>query len=180
MPMSMHRRAPAPLLARRLRARLAVVAARVLATRSPARIQATLSAASRGARPASPERALAARGDVLAVSRVCRDARGCVPRSVATALLCRMSGDWPTWRVGVRTVAPFAAHAWVEAGGQLVGEAEPPGYFRPLLTVPPPHHARRAPARPARAAGPSAQPIPVAPAPPAGTPAPAPVQAATK
>lgn len=189
MPMSMRRRTPAPPLARRLRAGLAVVAARALATQSPARIQAVLSAASRGARPASPERALAARDDVLAVSLVCRGGRGCVPRSVATALLCRMSGDWPTWRVGVRTVAPFAAHAWVEAGGQLVGEIEPPGYFRPLLTVPPPHRPKRDAARPtrparstrsARVGGPPAEPISVAPAPAAGPPAPASVEAAAK
>jgi len=138
MPMSMRRRTPAPPLARRLRASLAVVAARALATQSPARIQATMAALSRGAQPASRAQAEVARADVTFVSLVCRGSRGCVPRSVATALLCRMSGTWPTWRVGVRTVAPFAAHAWVEAAGQLVGEEEPPGYFRPLMTVPPP------------------------------------------
>ena len=138
MPMSMRQRTAAPPLVRRLRAGLAVAAARVLATRSPERIKAVLSVASRGARQASLAQAQRAREDVTAVSLVCRGARGCVPRSVATALLCRMSGSWPTWRVGVRTVAPFAAHAWVEADGQLVGEDEPPGYFRPLMTVGPP------------------------------------------
>ena len=51
-----------------------------------------------------------------------------MPRSIATALLCRMSGTWPTWRVGVRTVAPFSAHAWVEAEGKPVDEVEPAGY----------------------------------------------------
>ncbi|ADP78328.1 hypothetical protein FraEuI1c_0242 [Pseudofrankia inefficax] len=146
MPMSMRRRTPAPPLTRRLLASVAVVAARALATQPPARIHAVLTAVSRGARPASLARTETARADVVAVSLVCRGARGCVPRSIATALLCRMSGSWPTWHAGVRSVAPFAAHAWVEAGGQLVGEEEPPGYFRPLMTVPPP--ARTGPSTP--------------------------------
>lgn len=137
MPMSMRQRKPAPPLTRRLRARLAVAAARALSTQPPARIRAVLAAASHGAEAASREQAQAARDDVTAVSLVCRGARGCVPRSVATALLCRMSGTWPTWCVGVRTIAPFAAHAWVEAEGRMVGEDEPAGYFRPLLSVEP-------------------------------------------
>jgi hypothetical protein len=135
-PMSMSRRTPMPPPGRRLRAQIAVLAARVLATQPPARIRAVLATVSRGAAPASRARAQAARDDVTAVSLVCRGAHGCVPRSVATALLCRLSGGgWPTWQVGVRTVAPFSAHAWVEAEGVMVGEDEPAGYFRPLITV---------------------------------------------
>ena len=39
--------------------------------------------------------------------------------------------------VGVaRRLPPFAAHAWVEADGVMVGEDYPPDYFRILLTVP--------------------------------------------
>ncbi|WP_241834894.1 lasso peptide biosynthesis B2 protein [Pseudofrankia asymbiotica] len=141
-PMSPRRRPPAPLLPRRLRAYLAVAAARALATQPPARIRAVLATTSRGAEAASRQRAQTARDDVTAVSMVCRGSRGCVPRSVATALLCRMSGTWPTWCVGVRTVAPFAAHAWVEAEGLMVGEDVPAGCFRPLLTVEPRRPAR--------------------------------------
>jgi len=127
-----------------VRARLAVAAARALTTQSPSRIRALLAVTSRGARPASRQLAQRARDDVTAVSLVCRGSRGCVPRSVATALLCRMSGAWPTWCVGVRTVAPFAAHAWVEADGLMVGEDEPAGCFRALLTVEPRRPARSA------------------------------------
>ncbi|WP_435854848.1 lasso peptide biosynthesis B2 protein [Streptomyces triculaminicus] len=37
---------------------------------------------------------------------------------------------------GVRT-PPFAAHAWVEADGQRVGEPHDTATYRTLLTVPP-------------------------------------------
>jgi hypothetical protein len=137
MPMSVQRRSPLPPFGRRGRAYLAVIVARVLATRSPARMRAILTMVSRGARPADQTRALLARQDVTAVSMVCRGARGCLPRSIATALVCRLSGTWPTWCAGVRAVAPFSAHAWVEAEGRMVGEIEPDGYFRPLIVVGP-------------------------------------------
>ena len=51
-------------------------------------------------------------------------------------LLCRVRGQWPTWCVGARRLPPFAAHAWVEADGIMVGEDYPPDYFRTLFTVP--------------------------------------------
>ncbi|MEU6180649.1 lasso peptide biosynthesis B2 protein [Streptomyces coeruleorubidus] len=60
----------------------------------------------------------------------------CLQRSIATALLCRFRGVWPTWCTGVRT-QPFAAHAWVEAEDQLIGESYPKGHYRPLLTIGP-------------------------------------------
>jgi hypothetical protein len=115
----------------------AVGAARVLATQSPHRIRSVLARLSRGVPAADYEQALSARDAVTAVSLVCRGPRGCVPRSIATALVCRASGVWPTWCVGIRAMAPFAAHAWVEAGGAVVDEREPAGYFRPLIAVPP-------------------------------------------
>ena len=40
------------------------------------------------------------------------------------------------WCVGARRLPPFAAHAWVEAGGIMVGEDYPADYFRPLFKVP--------------------------------------------
>ncbi|MEV4177831.1 lasso peptide biosynthesis B2 protein [Nonomuraea sp. NPDC049709] len=54
--------------------------------------------------------------------------------------LCRMRGWRPTWCSGVRVRPPFAAHAWVEAGGV------PVGYLAPLITVAP-WPATDAPAR---------------------------------
>jgi Transglutaminase-like superfamily len=137
MPVSLERRGcPLP-LRRRTLALAAVGAARLLATQPPRRIRSVLSRLSRGVPGADYEQALAARNAVTAVSLLCRGPRGCVPRSVATALVCRASGVWPTWCVGVRAMAPFAAHAWVEADGAVVGEREPAGYFRPLISVPP-------------------------------------------
>ncbi len=136
-PMVVERPEAKPSLARRLGALVAVGIARVLATQSPARICRVLTEVGAGARPADYDTALAARQAVTAVSLTCRGARGCVPRSIATALLCRLTGTFPTWRVGVRTIAPFAAHAWVEADGVIVGESMPAGYLRPLLSVGP-------------------------------------------
>jgi hypothetical protein len=115
---------------------LAVAAARLLSTRSPRRIRAVLGRLRRGARPATFEQAKAARDAVVAVSLVCAAREGCVARSLATALLCRLHGQWPVWCVGARRVPPFAAHAWVEAEGVAVGEDFPPDYFRTLFTVP--------------------------------------------
>lgn len=76
---------------------------------------------------------------MVAVSLLCAG-DGCLPRSLATALLCRLRGTWPTWCAGART-APFAAHAWVEVAGEPVGEPHPAGYYRALVTVPPPDRA---------------------------------------
>ncbi|MFH9561585.1 lasso peptide biosynthesis B2 protein [Streptomyces globisporus] len=45
-------------------------------------------------------------------------------------------GCWPTWCIGVRT-SPFAAHAWVEADGQPVGETYPPDHYRKLISISP-------------------------------------------
>jgi hypothetical protein len=121
---------------RRLRAYAAVGAARLLATGSPTRIRAILRSLGRGARPATFEEASAARADVTAVSLCCAAREGCVPRSLAVVLLCRSRGTQVTWCVGARRVAPFGAHAWVEADGRMVDEPYPPDYFRTLFSEP--------------------------------------------
>lgn len=64
----------------------------------------------------------------------CRGQGGCLQRSLATVLLCRTRGTWPTWCAGVRT-SPFRAHAWVQVDGTPIGEPEPAGYYRPMMTV---------------------------------------------
>ncbi|MEU2872763.1 lasso peptide biosynthesis B2 protein [Streptomyces olivoreticuli] len=125
-----------PPLSFRVAAHAAVGAARVLACLSPKRIQAVLRAVRRGAAPATYTVALTARQRVTAVSTLC-SGRYCLQRSLATALLCRLGGTWPTWCTGVRTT-PFAAHAWVEAEGRPVGEPEDTGTYHVMLTVPPP------------------------------------------
>ncbi|GGM56334.1 hypothetical protein GCM10012275_29290 [Longimycelium tulufanense] len=124
-------------LGTRLRARTAVTAAKLLALLPPRRIRTVLHLLRRGARPATAAETQRARDAAEAVSLSCAGPRGCLPRSLATTLLCRWSGYWPTWCVGVRIVPPFGAHAWVEADGELVGEQVPATYFSRLITVPP-------------------------------------------
>ncbi|WP_079052126.1 lasso peptide biosynthesis B2 protein [Streptomyces regalis] len=123
-------------LPRRVLVRLVVAVARLLAAQRPRRIRTVLGRLSRGARPATVEQTRAARDAVVAVSLACAGREGCLPRTLATALLCRLHGRWPTWCVGARRLPPFGAHAWVEAEGVPVGEEYPPDYFRPLFTVP--------------------------------------------
>ena len=123
-------------LRRRAVAHLVVGVARLLATQPPRRIRTVLSRLRRGAAPATFEQAKAARDTVVTVSLACAARQGCVARSLATVLLCRLRGQWPTWCVGARRVPPFGAHAWVEAEGRPVGEDYPADYFRTLFTVP--------------------------------------------
>ena len=124
-----------PPLRRRLTAHTAVTTARLLAHLSPRHLRAVLRTVRRGATPATYDQALRARQDVTAVSTLCAG-RYCLQRSLATALLCRISGSWPTWCTGVRT-PPFAAHAWVEAQGRRVGEPADTATYQTMLTVAP-------------------------------------------
>lgn len=119
----------------RLAARAAVCLAHLLALLPPRRIRAVLGLVRRGARPAGYADAKRARDAVLYVSLACLNTEGCLPRSLATALLCRMSGTWPVWCVGPRLYPPMALHAWVEADGRPVDEPFPDGYFARLITV---------------------------------------------
>ncbi|NSL42723.1 lasso peptide biosynthesis B2 protein [Streptomyces sp. 8P21H-1] len=122
-------------VARRLLARTAVACAHLLATQPPQRIRTVLSRVRGGARPATLAETASARQAVLAVSLAAGGHKGCLPRSLATVLLCRCYGSWPTWCVGVRSRPPFAAHAWVEAEGVLVGEDVSADYFQRFFTV---------------------------------------------
>ncbi|GAA0478946.1 hypothetical protein GCM10009544_46070 [Streptomyces stramineus] len=126
-------RDPLP-LRRRPAVLLATAVARLVVLLSPRRIRRILSWVRRGAGPATAEQALAARREVVAASARCAG-EGCLQRSVATALLCRMRGVWPDWCTGVRT-APFRAHAWVEVDGRPIGEPHQDDYYRRLMVVP--------------------------------------------
>jgi transglutaminase superfamily protein len=114
--------------------------ARVLAHRPPRRIRAVLTVLRRRAAPATYQQTEDAHDAGLAVSVLC-GGRYCLQRSLATTLLCRMRGVWPTWCIGVHT-APFTAHAWVEAEGQPVGETHGPGYYCPLIIITPERNAQ--------------------------------------
>ncbi|MGK5632534.1 lasso peptide biosynthesis B2 protein [Streptomyces sp. URMC 123] len=134
---------PVPPL-RRLLARLAVALARPLAAARPHRIRTVLHLLRRGAVPATRQQVAAARHAVVTVSPRCAAGRSCLQRSLATALLCRAQGTWPTWCTGVRT-GPFRAHAWVAVGSEPVGEPAHEHGYTPVITVPPLPPAGRRP-----------------------------------
>ncbi|MGH3242292.1 MAG: lasso peptide biosynthesis B2 protein, partial [Spirillospora sp.] len=92
-----------------------------------------LRSVSRGARPATAAEAQAARDAVVSVSVRCAG-QGCLQRSVATVLLCRLGGAWPDWCTGVLT-QPFRAHAWVEVAGTPIGEGPAMPPFRKVMAV---------------------------------------------
>ncbi|MEU4805659.1 lasso peptide biosynthesis B2 protein [Actinosynnema sp. NPDC023587] len=124
---------------------LAVAAATALTRLPPRHLCLVLERIRHRARPSTAAQATVARRAVVAVSLRCAG-EGCLPRSVAAALLCRLRGTWPTWRTGVRT-DPFAAHAWIEAEDQVIDEIHPAGHFTPMLTVAPEPPAQRGRAR---------------------------------
>lgn len=120
-------------LRQRLAARCATGAAHLLVRLPPRRLRQALRLISLGSRPASMAGALRARQAAVTVSERCAGL-GCLQRSVATALLCRLSGQWPDWCTGFRT-QPFRAHAWVEVDGVAVGEAAGTALFHTVLSV---------------------------------------------
>ncbi|MEU2072372.1 lasso peptide biosynthesis B2 protein [Streptomyces anulatus] len=121
----------------RLQTRLAICLARILTLFKPYVLRRLLTRLSKGAVAADAAAVTAARDSVLASSLGLHGLRACLPRSLATALLCRLRGTWPTWCVGVRTAPPFAAHAWVEAGREMIGETGGYDSYARLFTVPP-------------------------------------------
>ncbi|MFD0382133.1 lasso peptide biosynthesis B2 protein [Streptomyces stramineus] len=131
-PMTPAARDPLP-LRRRPAVLLATAVARLVVLLSPRRIRRILSWVRRGGprhRRTGPRRPPGGRRG----ERPLRG-EGCLQRSVATALLCRMRGVWPDWCTGVRT-APFRAHAWVEVDGRPIGEPHQDDYYRRLMVVP--------------------------------------------
>ncbi|MGV9881550.1 lasso peptide biosynthesis B2 protein [Streptomyces sp. NPDC003006] len=122
---------------RRVAARLVLLPAVALSLLPPRRIRAVLGVVRRGASPATAVQAKNARDAMCAASLLCAGPKGCLPRSLGAALLCRLSGGWPTWCTGASVVPPFNAHAWIEAEGRSIGEHMPDDYFARLLAVAP-------------------------------------------
>ncbi|MFD5198629.1 lasso peptide biosynthesis B2 protein [Streptomyces sp. NPDC058375] len=118
-----------------VRLRTAIAAAFVLARLKPGRLRRVLAGCARGARPASYAQTLEVLEAVVSTSRRCASRYGCLPRSVAVALACRMSGVWPDWCAGVWATPPFSPHAWVLAEGRTVGEQAEAADLRPLMVV---------------------------------------------
>lgn len=106
------------------RAQIAVITpiASLIHRRSPQHMKRVLQKFSTGSRPATYDEAKHARDEILTARAKCRGGSACLIRSLSVALLCRLRGKWPTWCVGVLAVPPFAAHAWVEAEGEIVDE----------------------------------------------------------
>jgi hypothetical protein len=123
-------------LRQRILVRLAVVMAQLLARQPPRRIRKVLAWLQHGAEPATFAQAKAARDAVVAVSMACAGREGCLARSLATVLYCRLNGQWATWCLGARRLPPFVAHAWIAVDGLPVEEPYPPDYFRTFFTVP--------------------------------------------
>jgi hypothetical protein len=118
---------------RQVTARWAVVTARLLIQLPPRRLARVLRLLSKGARPATTAQALSARQAAVTVSARC-SGQGCLQRSVATVLQCRLWGRWPDWCTGIRT-QPFRAHAWVEVDGVAVGEQGDMTPYHTTMTV---------------------------------------------
>lgn len=115
---------------------LAVVgAARLISLLKPRTIVAILRVLGRGTEGASIEAVQFARDEVCATSDRCAG-HGCVQRSIAVYLLCRISGSTPDWCTGFLN-RPFMAHAWVEVGGVRVGEPAELLDFTTILAVRP-------------------------------------------
>ena len=119
---------------RRVAARCCAAAARPLTRLPPRRIRAVLRLLTRGSRPATAAEALRARQAVVTVSPRCAGATGCLQRSLAVVMLCRLQGRYADWCTGVRS-QPFRAHAWVEADGVAVGEAGDMTLYRTVFSV---------------------------------------------
>ena len=84
-----------PNLAQRVAVAAITTGARLLSKAPPRTLRHALQIVCTGARPASYRETRAARDVVLTVSAYARGGSACLPRSIATALLCRVRGVWP-------------------------------------------------------------------------------------
>lgn len=107
----------------------------VLTRARPHRIRGILEVLHRGSCEADLHQAERAFGIVTTVSLRCASGHGCLRRSLAIILLCRLWGLQATWRVGFRSPPP-QSHAWVEADGEPVCETvDPRTIYTPMITV---------------------------------------------
>ncbi len=75
---------------------------------------------------------------VALAARCWRADRGCLPRALLTWWIELARDEEAAIVIGVRR-GPFSAHAWVEVGGRVHGEAgEPPARFHELVRYGPP------------------------------------------
>ncbi|WP_369387226.1 lasso peptide biosynthesis B2 protein [Streptomyces sp. CG1] len=115
--------------------RAAVAGGLLLSRLSPRRLRTVLERLAADARPVPYRQAEEYYREVVGASARCAGWQGCLPRSIAVGLLCRVRGGWPQWCVGVRATPPFAAHAWVEAEERIVAEPGGRDDYRVLMRV---------------------------------------------
>lgn len=88
----------------------------VLTRARPYRLRRVLHLLRRGSSEADLPQTERAWDIVTNVSLRCASGHGCLLRSVAVVILCRLSGTHATWRAGFRSPPP-QSHAWAEADG---------------------------------------------------------------
>lgn len=103
-----------------LLARISVGIAFAACLLPPQLLRSLMEAIVAGGKRPTLEQAERDRALVVSVSTLCAG-EGCLPRSVATAILSRLHGHGLTWCTGIRQ-QPFLAHAWVEVAKSPVGE----------------------------------------------------------
>ncbi len=119
----------------RLPAKAAVSVARLIAYLPAVWIVRVLSIVTKNTRPSPAGIALEARQSVCSVSVRCAG-QGCLQRSIAVVILCRLSGFSPDWCTGFNN-RPFMAHAWVEVDGLPIGEPDEVRDYAIVLSVRP-------------------------------------------
>lgn len=117
-------------------ARLASSVAWWVSMLPPRHIFRLLQAVVKDVAPATLDEAERARAFICSVSTRCAG-QGCLQRSIAVVLYCRVGGRGPSWKTGYQT-SPFRAHAWVEVDGNPVTEPPEVARFLPVLEVHPP------------------------------------------
>lgn len=109
----------------------------VLRSCRPNQTRRFLTLAAKGLPEASHQQATQARDLVLKYDPRTRGETACVPRVIASALLCRRRyKSWPRVCFGVLITPPFRAHAWLEAEGRSVQEDLPATFYGLLFAIP--------------------------------------------
>ena len=116
-------------------ARIAVGTAMVMCRLSPSAIRGILIKTVRTGKRPPTSYVIRYRRLVASVSTFCAG-EGCLPRSIAIALVARMYGYGVTWCTGVKD-NPFVAHAWVEIDGKPIGEVSDLSKFNRLMVAEP-------------------------------------------
>ncbi|MFJ4208920.1 lasso peptide biosynthesis B2 protein [Paenarthrobacter sp. NPDC089675] len=116
-----------------LRTRVVTSIAWTMTLMPPSLLQSFLQFVAHKTRPSTSSEARRIRAAVCAVSERCAG-EGCLQRSIASFILCRLEGHSPSWKTGYR-LEPFAAHAWIEVDGVPIDEPPSVGSFVPVLSV---------------------------------------------